>query len=501
MHERWRAGSFIAGDWCAGEGASFESRDPATGDLLLALRESSASQVTSAVASTREASQSWSRTSRPERVDVLRQFEAALRADADAMAALVSRETGKPRWEARTEVDAMIAKVGVTLEMAEARRAPAELPVGEALARTTYRPLGVVAVLGPFNLPGHLPNGQIVPALLAGNGVVLKPSEQTPAVGARMVALWEQAGLPPRVLQLVQGGREVGGALVGADVDGVFFTGSHAAGRAIATALAPRPEVLLALEMGGNNPLVVDEVADLDAAVAHTMLSAFITSGQRCTCARRLIVPDGAVGDRLLEVLVEGARRLRVGSPGDEPEPFMGPVISSAAAAEIAAAYDDLVGRGAEPLLALRVEPEGSALVSPGVLDVTAVADREDAEWFGPLLQVVRVPDFESAIREANRTRYGLAAGLLSDDPARFERFRAEVRAGIINWNRQTTGASGRLPFGGLGRSGNHRPAGAWAVDFCDDPVASLEAERLAAPATLPPGFPRKGAPGGGSES
>ena len=487
---RWESGSFVGSRWVAGDGAAFESHDPASGETVLALREVSEAQVGAAVAAARAAQPAWRRLERARREALLRAYEAALRTEADALTDLISRETGKPRWEARTEVDAMIAKVGVTLEVAAERRGTAVLPLGEAVARTSYRPIGVLAVLGPFNLPGHLPNGQIVPALLAGNAIVFKPSELTPAIGARMVSLWEAAGLPPGVLQLVQGGRDVGAALVRDDIDGVLFTGSHAGGRAISQALAGRPEVLLALEMGGNNPLVVDDGVDVGAAVVHTLMSAFITSGQRCTCARRLIVPVGHAGDRFLERLADAVRAIRVGLARDDPEPFMGPVISPDAAARLAVAYGDLCARGARPLVPLRVDPDRPALVHPGLIDVSTVADREDAEWFGPLLQVVRVADFDAAILEANRTRYGLAAGLLSDDAGRFERFRTEVRAGIINWNRQTTGASGKLPFGGLGQSGNHRPAGAWAVDFCDDPVASLESERLATPEALPPGLP-----------
>jgi succinylglutamic semialdehyde dehydrogenase len=164
-------------------------------------------------------------------------------------------------------------------------------------------------------------------------------------------------------------------------------------------------------------------------------------------------------------------------------------MISAEAAERVRGAESALRARGGRALVPLRADDRSPALLHPGLIDVTAIAHREDEEVFGPLLQLIRVRDFESALEEANRTAYGLAAALLSDDRALFERFVREVRAGVVNWNRQTTGASGRLPFGGVGRSGNHRPAGAWAADYCADPIATLEAEALTTPTTLPPGL------------
>ncbi len=481
---------FVAGRWQPAEGEVFESIDPGSGECLHRLRAASAPQVEAAVAAARAALPEWSATPVERRIEVLRAYEAALRADRDAFAEALSRETGKPHWEALTEVDAMLAKVPVSIEMLDLRRAEPRFEMAGAEAGVRYRPIGVMAVLGPFNLPGHLPNGHIVPALLAGNTVVLKPSELTPGVGARLVERMAEAALPAGIVNLVQGGREVGAALVGADdVDGVLFTGSYAGGRAIARSLADRPERLLALEMGGNNPLVVHDAGDLEAAVLHGLLSAFLTSGQRCTCARRLIVPKGRAGDRFVERIAEATGRLRFGLQSDRPECFAGPLISAEAADRLRGAAAELEARGARALVPLRDDPRSPALLHPALLDVTGVGERDDAEHFGPLLQLVRVDDFDGAIEEANRTRFGLSAALLSDDAALFARFAREVRAGIVNWNRQTTGASGRLPFGGVGRSGNHRPAGAWAADYCSDPVATLEAPRLERPATLPPGL------------
>jgi succinylglutamic semialdehyde dehydrogenase len=253
--------------------------------------------------------------------------------------------------------------------------------------------------------------------------------------------------------------------------------------------LAPHPEKLLALEMGGNNPMVVSNVSNLDAAVYAIIQSAFITAGQRCTCARRLILLQDGQSDRLVDRLSQLTEKIVVGPYTVTPEPFIGPVISDAAAQRLLDAQSALISRGAKAILPLRSIGPRLSMLAPGILDVIAVADRADEELFGPLLQVIRVPDFDAALSEANKTRFGLAAALLSDDPALYQRFLETVHAGIINWNRPTTGASGNLPFGGRGASGNHRPAGFFAVDFCADPVACLESPTLTLPSSLSPGI------------
>jgi succinylglutamic semialdehyde dehydrogenase len=450
-------------------------------------REATAADVERAVAGAQAAQPGWARTPLAERSSRLRVYGEIVRRDREALARAISRETGKPRWEARSEVDAVVAKVGLTLEAFAERAAETSVVVGTGTGCTRYRALGVVAVLGPFNLPAHLPNGHVVPALLAGNAVVLKPSEHTPLVAESMIRAWAEAGLPPGVLQLVQGGAAVGRALSGhPELDGVFFTGIYAVGRAIHAALAGRPETLLALEMGGNNPLVVWGAADVEAAAWIALLSAFSTAGQRCTCARRLVVAAGPAGDALLRVLVPRVRGIRVGRPDDRPEPFMGPLIDRRAARGLLAFQEDLVARGARVIVPMEPCGDCPALLRPGIVDVTDLAERPDEEHFGPLLQLIRVADFGAAIAEANRTRYGLAAGLVCPDPEAYRLFSDAVRAGVLAWNRPTTGASGRLPFGGLGRSGNHRPSGFRTIDYCGDPIASLEAGILAPPELSP---------------
>ncbi|MBP3062852.1 succinylglutamic semialdehyde dehydrogenase [Ectopseudomonas chengduensis] len=480
---------YIAGQWQPGQGESLQSLDPVSQAVLWQGQGATAAQVDAAVAAARGAFSLWAAHSLDGRIAVLERFAACLKSRADEVARAIGEETGKPLWEAATEVNSMVGKVAISIQSYRERTGEKSGPLGDATAVLRHKPHGVVAVFGPYNFPGHLPNGHIVPALLAGNCVLFKPSELTPKVAELTVKCWIEAGLPEGVLSLLQGGRETGVALAGhPGIDGLFFTGSSRTGNLLHAQFAGRPDKILALEMGGNNPLIVDQVADVDAAVYTIVQSAFISAGQRCTCARRLLVPQGEWGDALLVRLVQVAGQIKVGRFDEQPAPFMGSVISLQAAAQLMQAQQDLLAGGATALLAMTQPQAGAALLTPGILDVTAVNDRPDEEFFGPLLQVIRYDNFEAAIAEANATVYGLAAGLLSDSKARFEQFWLHSRAGIVNWNKQLTGAASTAPFGGIGASGNHRASAYYAADYCAYPVAGLESESLALPATLTPG-------------
>jgi len=466
---------FIGGSWVKGSGAGFSSIAPADGAEVWTGNEASGADVEAAVAAARTALPAWRRRPIEERIALVRAFAKLVDVRKGDMAAVISRATGKPLWDAATEAAAMVGKAELSVR-AHAERTPTkEAPAGAFVAHISHHPHGVMAVLGPFNFPGHLPNGHIMPALIAGNTVIFKPSEQTPEVAEFTVRLWQEAGIPAGVVNLVQGARAPAEQLVAHDgVNGVLFTGGVPAGKAIHRALGGKPEKIVALELGGNNPLVVWDATDLEAATKLIVKSAYITSGQRCTCARRLIVKTGADGDAVIEALTRLVDRLIVGMPDAQSQPFIGPVISARAADAVLAAQGDWIRAGGVAIREARRLALGAAFVSPGLVDVTAINSRKDEEVFGPLLQVIRVGDFEAALEEANNTRFGLAAGLISDDQELFARFEAEVRAGVLNWNRQTTGASGAAPFGGVGQSGNHRPAGYYAADYAAWPMASL---------------------------
>ena len=481
---------FIDGTWQKGGGADFSSIAPATGDTLWSGAMADSSQVDAAITAAARAFESWSKTPFDQRVAIVEKFSTLVGEHKEDIARAIAFETGKPLWDARTEAGAMAGKLKVSLAAYEERTGVKTGEAAGAQMRVAHRPHGVMGVIGPFNFPGHLPNGHIVPALIAGNTVVFKPSELTPMVAEETVKVWEKAGLPKGVVNLVQGGRETAEQLVADDgVAGILFTGGIQAGRAIHKALGGRPDKILALELGGNNPLIAWDVQDKDAAAKIVLRSSFITSGQRCTCARRLIVEDGPAGEALVAAVDSLLARLRVGAPDDDPEPFMGPVVSAGAAEKIIAAQDSLLEKGGRAIRRAAISPKGHAYVTPGLIDVTDAHDRPDEEIFGPVLQVIRVPSFDAALEEANDTRFGLAAGLISDDAALWERFSAEIRAGIVNWNRQTTGASGAAPFGGVGLSGNHRPAGYYAADYTAWPMASLIAEGKVADDAPVPGL------------
>ena len=483
-------GLYIEGRWLAGSGPALASLNPATGDILWQGAGAAPREVETAALAARRASPGWAGTDIGQREKLVRRFATLLERDKEKLALAIGRETGKPLWDARGEVAAMINKVDISIRAWHARTGASESQNGAVKQIVRHKPHGVVAVFGPYNFPGHLPNGHIVPALLAGNCVLFKPSELTPLVAEQTVQLWHEAGLPPGVLALLQGERATGEALAAhAELDGLYFTGSARVGHILAQQFAGHPGKILALEMGGNNPLVVGELGETRAALYDTLQSAFMSSGQRCTCARRLYVPRGGAGDAFIAGLVDAAAKIRIGPCDADPQPYMGPLISAHAAQQLLAAQQRLLDLGAHALLPMKSLQAGPAYVSPGIVEVSPLEDLPDEEYFGPLLQVARYDTFEQAIRLANATRYGLAAGLLSDSAGEWEQFYRGIRAGIVNWNRQTTGASSSAPFGGIGASGNHRPSAYYAADYCAYPVATMELPRAELPAQLAPGI------------
>ena len=456
--------------------ATMHSYEPATGTLLW---QGEAGDVDGCVARARAAWPRWAAQPIAYRIETLRRFVNVVRAHEEALADLIARETGKPLWDARTEVGAVMAKVDISVaaysERTGQRRLEANLGARQSVR---HKPHGVMAVLGPYNFPAHLPNGHIIPALLAGNAVIFKPSEKTPAVGEMLVRLYHQAGVPADAIQLLQGGVDEGKALAGhSDVGGILFTGSAQSGIAISRQFAAQPGKILALEMGGNNPLVVWDTPEIGAAATLVVQSAFLSSGQRCTAASRLIVRD-SMADRLIAEVKKLADRLIVDHPHADPQPYMGPVIDNPTADGLTESFLYLMSHGGRPIKHMVRPKKGLPFLSPAIIDVTAMTERPDVELFGPLLQVVRVPDFEGAIAEANNSRYGLAASLVGGSPEQYAQFWGNVRAGVINWNRPTNGASASAPFGGVGISGNHRASAYYAADYCAYPVASAEIEQ-----------------------
>jgi len=452
--------------------AALTSHEPATGALLW---QGESGDVDDIVARARSGWPRWAAQPVAFRIETLRRFVNVVRAHEEELADLIARETGKPLWDARTEVTAVMAKIDTSVAAYSERTGQRRL---EANLGARHKPHGVMAVLGPYNFPAHLPNGHIIPALLAGNAVIFKPSEKTPAVGEMLVRFYHEAGVPTDAVQLLLGGAEEGKALAAhADVAGILFTGSAQTGIAINRQFATQPGKILALEMGGNNPLVVWDTPEIGAAAALVIQSAFLSSGQRCTAASRLIVRD-AMADSLIAEVKKLADRLIVDHPHADPQPYMGPVIDNPTADGLTESFLYLMSHGGRPIKHMVRPQKGLPFLTPAIIDVTAMQERPDVELFGPLLQIVRVPDFETAIAEANSSRYGLSASLVGGSPEQYAQFWGNVRAGVINWNRPTNGASGTAPFGGVGVSGNHRPSAYYAADYCAYPVASAEIEQ-----------------------
>jgi len=451
------------------------STDPATGEEIWS---GAIGDPNFEVEAARASWPAWAAHSVAYRIEAVRRFANVVRKRENEFAELISKETGKPYWEARTEVAAVVNKVEISIE-AYAERTPQrklEAALGNRIA-VRHKPHGVLAVLGPYNFPVHLPNGHIVPALIAGNTIVFKPSEKTPASGEFLVRCFHEAKIPEGAVRLLVGGPEEGKALAAEPgIDGLLFTGSARAGMSLHRQFADMPHKLLALELGGNNPLVVWHAKDIAAAAIMVVQSAFLTAGQRCTAARRLIVEDGAQGP-LLDAVLELVDRIVVDQPFADPQPFMGPVIDLASADRVQEQWLGLMMKGGKPLRRLDRPFEERPYLTPALIDVTDVKDRLDEEIFGPVLQVVRVKDFDAAIDEANNTRFGLAASLIGGNRELYEKFWANVRAGVINWNKPTNGAPSNAPFGGIGLSGNHRPSAFYAADYSAYPVTSSEAE------------------------
>ena len=455
------------------------SMDPATGEEVWSGETGDASAE---VAAARVAWPGWAAHSVAYRIEAVRRFANVVRKHEQDFAEIISRETGKPFWEARTEVASVVNKVEISIE-AFAERTPQrklEAAIGNRVA-VRHKPHGVLAVLGPYNFPAHLPNGHIVPALIAGNAVVFKPSEKTPASGAFLVDCFHKAGIPEGVVRLLIGGPEQGKALASEPgIDGLLFTGSARGGISLHHQFAEMPHKILALELGGNNPIVVWGAKDVETAASIVVQSAYLSAGQRCTCARRLIVEDGKEKE-LLAAIQKLMERVIVDHPFADPQPFMGPVIDNASADHVQEQWLNLMMKGGKPLKRLERPFEERPYLTPALIDMTDAKDRPDDEIFGPVLQVVRVKDFDAAIDEANNTRFGLAASLIGGGPELYDKFWANVRAGVINWNKPTNGAPSNAPFGGVGLSGNHRPSAFYAADYCAYPVTSVEAEKARA--------------------
>ncbi|QDK36214.1 succinylglutamate-semialdehyde dehydrogenase [Bdellovibrio sp. NC01] len=422
----------------------------------------------------------WAMLTMEERRQYMLRLKEMYDANVEQMAQLISRDTGKPLWDAMTEAKALGAKVDITVNhsiklIAEERIANA-LPQVDGVIR--HRSRGVMAVVGPFNFPAHLPNGHIVPALIAGNTIVFKPSEQTPAVGQFMAELFEKANFPPGVFNLVQGDGAAGGRLVANEhVDGVLFTGSYEVGLKIKQETLTHYWKILALEMGGKNATIVWDDADMNKAIYESLVGAYMTSGQRCSGTSRIILHP-KIADEFTEKFYQAAKKLSIGHWSENP--FMGTLINEAAV-EKYIRFQEIANReNCESLMrgkSLDLKHKGH-YVTPSIhlvkkFDPNSVYQK--SEIFGPNVAIYQSDNFDEVMNITNSTGYGLAMALFTKKKELYDEALFKARVGILNWNRTTNGASSRLPFGGMGKSGNDRPSAHFAIQYCTVPVASLE--------------------------
>ncbi len=463
---------YFQNQWLSGKGKPFKSMNPLTGEMVWEGNFANTPQLNSAMNVAHKSHEDWSAQSIQARIKIIRKFYALLEKNKLAMTKLISSETGKTHSDAATEVAATLAKLNNSILAYKKRTGSQKNSTGAMQANLQHASHGVMSVVGPFNFPLHLPNGHITPALLAGNTIVFKPSESTPMVAEYMMMLWDKAGLPSGVINMIHGDKDIVQGLCKHPLNkGLLFTGSYKVGKQINKIMADYPEKILALELGGNNPLVVWSTKKINAAVDLIFESAFISSGQRCTCARRLILPKTNNGKKILAKLKQRVQSL---SYKDTSALYYGPLISPNATKRFLAFQDKLIQLGAKPILKAQKVRSSFNLVTPSLINITGMTKSYDEENFGPMLQVFFADTFDEAVAEANNTKYGLAAGLISENEELFKGFAQRINAGVINFNSTTTGASGAFPFGGIGRSGNLRPAGFYAADYCAWPKASI---------------------------
>jgi succinylglutamic semialdehyde dehydrogenase len=488
-------GDFINGQFVPVSKGDGEFKDHSPSDLtdLVLAVPFKHEHIDEACAAAKKAYPAWATLPQSERKNYLLRLKELFDSHADQMAEIIGRDTGKPLWEALTEAKALSAKIDITLNhslnLVSEERVPNALPQVEGVIR--HRSRGVMAVVGPFNFPAHLPNGHIIPALIAGNTVVFKPSEQTPAVGQFYAELFEKAQFPKGVFNLVQGDGAAGGRLVANEhVDGILFTGSYEVGLKIKQETLTHYWKILALEMGGKNATIVWDDADMDKALYETLVGAYMTAGQRCSCTSRIILHP-KIAEEFTERFYLAAKKLSIGHWSENH--FMGPLVN-AAAVEKYIRFQEIANReNCESLMrgkALDLKHKGY-YVTPSIhlvkkFDLNSVYQK--SEIFGPNVAIYQTDNFDEAMSIVNSTGYGLVMALFSKNKSLYEEALFKARVGLLNWNRTTNGSSSKLPFGGMGKSGNDRPSAHYAIQYCTIPVGSLEDMTSFDPTKILPG-------------
>ena len=456
--------------------------------------KSCSEHVQAACQAARQAYVSWASLSMEKRKDYLLKIKKVFLKNEDAVAELISRETGKPLWESMTEAKALSSKIDVTLQHSIKLIEEQTLSISNDVKGVTrFLPRGVMAIVGPFNFPMHLANGHIIPSLLAGNTVIFKPSELTPASGQKLIEMIYEAGLPAGVVNMLQGsGSTIGKSLINSpEVDGILFTGSYETGLKIQEQTLQHYWKILALEMGGKNTTIIWKDADIDKALYETLMGAFLTAGQRCSSSSQIIVHK-EIFSSFVERFYSMAKKMKIGHWKDNP--FMGSLIHSHSMEKYLRFQDIGQREGYE------IKMRGKVLetkykgyyVTPSIHIVHKF--KKDSvylknEIFGPNVAIFPTDNFDEAMEIVRLSGYGLSLALFTQESSLYTEALLKAKVGLLNWNRTTNGASALLPFGGMGKSGNDRPSGHFAIQYCTTPVASLEDKSPLNREKLPPGL------------
>lgn len=469
---------FINNTWQNARGGEFVSCSPNNGEIVFSGNFATKSDCNKAVLAARQAQQAWFELGLEARVEHIRKFVEVVKENREELSHTISVEVGKPKWEADGEINSVINKIEPCIDAYKMRCSDIVIEKNGAKGITRFRPLGVLCVIGPYNYPMHMTNGQIMAGLIAGNTIVLKPSDKAPLCATKIMECWQKAGLPNGVINMVQGGGEtVQNLIQNKDVNGVYFTGSYKVGQIISGLCSTSQ--MCALEMGGDGPVVAWDSKDLRSAAITVVQGAFGTAGQKCVSTRRLIVPDNKFGKDLIKEVVKISKKIVVGKFDGKDTPFMGPLRTSQMVENALKTQKYLLSKGAICLLKAEKLPLGDCFISPCIIDVTNVKYTLKEEVFAPFLRVVRVKTFDDALAEANNSEYGLAASILTEDKNLYNKFLENAKFGLVNWNKPTVGSSAWAGFGGIKNSGNFRPSGYLASDFCSYAIASAEAESL----------------------
>lgn len=427
----------------------------------------------------------WKKTSIEERISGLLRYKEQVILRKDEIAKAISLETGKPFWEAQTEVSSVINKVDITIKdsLPRTERKIFEEILPETKGIWTYRPLGPCLVIGPFNFPCHLANGQILNALISGNSIIFKPSEKTIYSAQLLIECFHASGFPAGVINFINGGSETARRLLSEKaIRGVFFTGSKEVGQKIMEVTHKDFGKLVALEMGGKNTSIIHEDAHLDHALLELLNACFLTSGQRCVATSKIAIHRNLL-DEFVSKFHQMAKRIIIDHPIEfDQEPFMGPLIDGKSCENFLVFMGMAKREGAEEIMRgkqLEKKFKGH-YVSPSIHLLEKIDPKGhfiNSEIFGPSCTIIPYGSIEEAIKIANMGEYGLVSSVFTQQENIFNQCLEEIEVGCINWNRSTAGASARLPFGGVKGSGNHRPAGVTMIDSCVYPVSSLKLE------------------------